>query len=234
MAGVRVWDGATRLFHWSLAALVVFQYAIGDVDGLLFVVHIYVGYTILALVLYRAVWGFVGSPRSRFADFVRPPAEAMAHARALFAGRPPHHTGHNPLGGYMIVALILAILATCCAGLIAHDDDMAGPLAVWLIGPGENVFREVHAFLATVVIVLACLHVAGVVADRLLRPQDRIVQAMVTGVKPATEEAAAAEPPLVPARRAVLVAAPFVAAWIAAWASTDVDTLVFDDDDDDD
>lgn len=234
MTTVKVWDGATRLFHWCLAALVVFQFAIGDVDGFLFVVHIYVGYTILAFILYRITWGFVGSPRSRFSDFVAAPSVAIDHARALLKGRPPRHVGHNPLGGYMIVALILAILATCCFGLIAHDDDMAGPLAVWLIGPGENVFREYHAFFATVVIVLAGLHVVGVVADRLLRPQDKIVQAMVTGDKPVSAEEAAAEQPLAPSRRAILVAVPFVAAWLIAYAATNVDDLVSEDDDDDD
>ena len=226
MATVKVWDGATRLFHWCLAALVVFQYVIGDVDGFLFVVHIYVGYTILAFILYRITWGFVGSPRSRFSDFVAAPSVAIAHARALIKGRPPRHVGHNPLGGYMIVALIGAILATCCFGLIAHDDDMGGPLGAWLVGPGENIFREYHEFFATLVIVLAGLHVLGVVADRLLRPQDKIVQAMVTGDKPVSPEEAAAEPALAPSRRAILVAVPFVAAWLVAYAATNVDDLV--------
>jgi cytochrome b len=187
---------------------VLFQYIIGDVDGFLFVVHIYVGYTILMFVLFRMVWGFNGSPRSRFRDSVRPPSEALAHARDLLRGKPPRHVGHNPLGGYMIVAMIVAILLTCCAGLIAHDDDMAGPLAAWLVGPGENFFREVHEFLATVVIVLVGLHVAGVIADRLLRPGDRIVQAMVNGHKPGSVEEAAGEQPLAPTRRAVLTAHP--------------------------
>ena len=226
MATVKIWDGATRLFHWCLAALVIFQFIIGDIDGFLFVVHIYVGYTILAFILYRITWGFVGSPRSRFSDFVAAPSVAIDHARALLKGRPPRHVGHNPLGGYMIVALIVAILVTCCLGLVAHDDDMAGPLAALLVGPGENVFREFHGFFATVVIVLAGLHVVGVVADRLLRPQDKIVQAMVTGDKPVSAEEAAAELPLAPSRRAILVAVPFVAVWLAAIAVTSVDELV--------
>ena len=108
----------------------------------------------------------------------------------------------------------------------ANDDDMAGPLAVWLIGPGENVFREYHEFFATLVIVLAGLHVVGVIADRLLRPQDKIVQAMVSGDKPVSPEEAATEQPLAPSRRAILVAVPFVAAWLVAYAATNVDDLV--------
>ena len=73
MTTAKIWDGATRLFHWGLATLVVFQFAIGDVDGFLFVVHIYVGYTILTFVLFRVVWDFVVSPHSRFSDFVATP-----------------------------------------------------------------------------------------------------------------------------------------------------------------
>jgi cytochrome b len=227
MATVKVWDGATRLFHWCLAALVIFQFIIGDIDGFLFVLHIYVGYTILAFVLYRITWGFVGSPRSRFSDFVAAPSVALAHALALIKGHPPRHVGHNPLGGYMIVALIGAILATRCFG----------PLAVWLVGPGENIFCEYHEFFATLVIALAVLHVLGVVADRLLRPQDKVIQSMVTGDKPVSPEEAAAEPALAPSRRAILVAVPFVAAWLIAFAATNVDDLVSEEegeDDDDD
>lgn len=93
MATVKIWDGATRLFHWCLAALVIFQFIIGDIDGFLFVVHIYVGYTILAFILYRITWGFVGSPRSRFSDFVAAPCRAQPAGRLHDRGSDRCHPG---------------------------------------------------------------------------------------------------------------------------------------------
>lgn len=120
-----------RLFHWLLVALVVFSFITGKLGGYWLEWHMRSGAAILALLVFRIAWGFVGTDTARFAQFLRGPATALAYVRARMAGTPHRALGHNPLGGWMVVAM-LAILATQAFSGLFVDDEIAtqGPLAV--------------------------------------------------------------------------------------------------------
>src|SRR5262249_45928762 len=98
---LRVWDIPVRLFHWTLVALIVLSFATAQIGGNAMQYHEWSGFTILTLVLFRLLWGFVGSTHARFGAFLRSPRSALAYARSLRQGKPAFHAGHNPLGGWM-------------------------------------------------------------------------------------------------------------------------------------
>ncbi len=104
---IRVWDPVVRIGHWLLVALFAAAYATGEVESDL---HVYAGYGVLGIVVVRFVWGFVGTRYARFSGFLRGPRATFAYLRSFATGRPEHHVGHNPAGGWMIV-LLLAMLA---------------------------------------------------------------------------------------------------------------------------
>ena len=166
---VRVWDGFVRLFHWSLAALIAGTWLTADGPKLW---HERMGYAIAGLIAARLVWGFVGPRHARFGDFVHGPRSVLAYLRALRAGGEPRYLGHNPAGGAMIVALLLAVSGTALTGWLQTTD------AYW----GSEVMEEIHEALATLILVLAALHVAGVVVESL-RHRENLVLSMLTGTK---------------------------------------------------
>lgn len=164
-----VWDRFVRVFHWSLVACVALDFFALD-DGK--TVHQWLGYTATALVLARIVWGFIGSPHARFADFFPTPSRVAAHLRAIAGGQLPQHEGHNPLGALMMLALMAVVLSLGTTGFLLTTD------AFW----GDETMEEVHETLADVLIGLAALHaLAAIVMSRL--EHTNLVRAMITGVK---------------------------------------------------
>ena len=103
---VVVWDLPVRIFHWLLVLLVVISFTTGKLGGNWLAWHFRSGYVILTLVLFRIVWGLVGSPTARFSDFIRGPRRVIAYARSLFSGASMFHGGHNPLGGLMVLLML--------------------------------------------------------------------------------------------------------------------------------
>ncbi|MBK9083613.1 MAG: cytochrome b/b6 domain-containing protein [Rhizobiales bacterium] len=197
---VRVWDRFVRLFHWSLAASVAIALATGFVGGpRLLVAHLVAGVLAAALVVARLAWGFLGPRHARFADFVVGPGATIAHLRAALAGRPSHHLGHNPLGGAMVVALMLAVAALSLTGAVALGGALKeGPLAATITFATGRAAREAHEWIAFALIGLISLHLAGVVLESL-RTSENLAAAMITGDKRArgaTAPAIAARPTL--------------------------------------
>ncbi len=124
---IYVWDKFVRLFHWSLVLLVATSYLTGENDVWW---HPYSGYLIFILVVLRILWGFVGSRHARFSDFLRGPGTLLTYAKSMLAAKPKHYVGHNPLGGAMVVALLVTLLITTLSGmqLYAAKEDK-GPFA---------------------------------------------------------------------------------------------------------
>jgi cytochrome b len=183
---IRVWDLPTRAFHWTLVGLVVLGWITAEFEGAWFWTHLGVGYGVLALIVFRLAWGVLGTRHARFTDFVRPWPEVRDHGLALLRMSPPRHLGHNPLGGWMIVALLSLLFLLVATGLFAGDDGDTGPLASlgarlagsWL----PDALGEVHEGLHAVLWGLVGMHVAGVVVDSLLGGEN-LVRAMWTGKK---------------------------------------------------
>jgi cytochrome b len=205
MRRVEIWDLPTRVFHWSLAALVVLALVIGDDDaGIAFTLHAYASYGILFLLAFRIPWGLVGSPRSRFSDFVKSRREVLGHAKSLVLKlKAPRTVGHNPLGGWMIVALLIMVFLAAVTGLFAGDDEARGPYAGLLGGAGDAL-GKLHETLADLLIPLILLHLAGALVHWLLSG-DNVIRAMIDGGKQLEDSAAALEPPLVRPWRAIVV-----------------------------
>src|SRR5690348_14004321 len=109
---VLVWDLPTRVFHWALAILILLQYGTAQWHWLSMRWHVWFGYGTLALILFRVIWGFAGSQTSRFADFVRGPRRVSGYVRDLLAGRAQldgHSPGHNPLGSWSVLTMLLCL-----------------------------------------------------------------------------------------------------------------------------
>jgi len=179
---ILVWDLPTRLFHWSLVALVALAWATGEADGVLFTVHKIAGYGVLVAILFRLIWGFVGSPRSRFRDFVHPWPVVRDYAKGVLALRPRPTAGHNPLGGWMILLLIATLLGVVVTGLFAGDDGNNGPFFGMISAGLVDVLTETHEGLTGLLLALIAIHLAGVVVESVLLAQNLVV-AMWTGRK---------------------------------------------------
>ena len=113
-SSIQVWDMPVRVFHWSLVILFIIAYLTGDEDNN---VHIYCGYAVLALVLFRIVWGFVGTQYARFSDFVYSPREVFQYLKGLVNRNVKHYVGHNPAGGWMVITLLICLLVVTISGL---------------------------------------------------------------------------------------------------------------------
>jgi cytochrome b len=164
-ARVRVWDLPTRIFHWALAALVVFSFTTGKVGGAWMEWHLKSGYAVLTLLLFRLMWGIVGSTTSRFAHFVRGPRAAAAYARKLLATRAAGAFGHNPLGGWMIVLMLAAFLVQAVSGLFSDDEiSTQGPLAAKVSNAMVSRMSALHSYNEWVLVALAALHLLAIAA----------------------------------------------------------------------
>ena len=180
---VKVWDPLVRIFHWAL--VIAFFTAYFTEDDLL-KVHVWAGYTVLALVLWRLLWGVIGTRYARFTDFIYRPALVIEYMKSVVALRAKRYLGHNPAGGAMIIALLVSLLLATFSGLAVYGADQgAGPLAGWMAGmseSGEEVWEEIHEFFANLTLILVIAHVAGVAVSSLLH-RENLPRAMVTGYK---------------------------------------------------
>lgn len=160
---IPLWDAPVRLFHWALAALVVFSYATGKIGGSWLEWHMRSGYAILALLAFRMAWGIVGSETARFTSFLRGPRATLAYARGLVMRRAPSVFGHTPTGGWMIVAM-LAILAVQAGSGLFVDDEIAtqGPLAVKVSNAFVARMSALHSYNQWLIVAAVALHVAAI------------------------------------------------------------------------
>jgi cytochrome b len=175
---VLVWDIPTRIFHWTIVVLVALSWFSAD-QGFMRV-HLWSGLTLLALLLFRVLWGLLGSTTSRFTDFLHPPRKVMAylrgHEKSLYAG-------HNPAGGWMVAAMIGVLLAQALTGLFANDGlHFTGPLALWVSDDVSTRITGLHGTIFNIILVLIWLHVVAV-GFYLLVKNHNLVGAMLTGRK---------------------------------------------------
>jgi cytochrome b len=163
MRGAPLWDAPLRLFHWALAALVVFSYITAKLGGSWMEWHMRSGYSILTLLLFRIAWGFAGSGTARFTGFVRGPRAAIEYVRAWRAGRRPRVVGHNPLGGWMVLAFLAILLTQAVSGLFV-DDEIAtqGPLAVKVSNATVSRMSQVHDFNEWLIVGAVALHLLAI------------------------------------------------------------------------
>lgn len=183
---VPAWDLPTRLFKWALVATVASAWISNKIPAVSW--HVWNGYAVLVLVVFRLLWGVVGGSTARFSAFLRSPIATLRYGLALVAGREGHYLGHNPLGGWMVLLLLGLAGAIGLTGLMNADVDrygiIEGPLSAKLSDATFAIVHSLHHRLFDLLLIAVVLHV-GAVAFHSVFKKDRIVPAMVTGLKPA-------------------------------------------------
>ena len=204
---VQVWDPLVRVFHWTLVIAFAVAYLSGEGSLAL---HVWSGYAVGGLVLLRIVWGFIGTPHARFANFVFGPFASLRYLADLVRGRARRYVGHSPAGAAMVFALLLTLVLLVGSGLQLYAiDENAGPLAgittatagastaAPAVGEdddeaiadaaeggkaGEGWWKDVHEVLANLVLALVILHIGGVLLASFVH-KENLARAMVTGSK---------------------------------------------------
>ncbi len=201
---VLVWDLPTRLFHWLLVILVIISFVTAKIGGNAMQYHEWSGFTILTLLLFRLVWGFVGSRESRFVTFVHGPAAVFRYAVKILRPDSRHYLGHNPLGGWSIVAMLSALMVQAGTGLFANDDIVTeGPLYKWICKATSDWLTRVHKLNQEVIITLVAIHILAVVFYFFFK-RENLLKPMVIGFKPWS--GAVPEPTTGPTWKAALIA----------------------------
>jgi cytochrome b len=178
---VPVWDIPVRLFHWTLVLLIAFSWLSGEMDWMAW--HMYSGYAVLTLVLFRILWGFVGSTHARFGDFIYGPRALFGYIKTLPSRTAAKFAGHNPLGGLSVVLILLCVLAQAGTGLFANDDIInEGPLFKYVSKELSDWLTSIHKYNFNVLLALIGLHIAAVLYY-LIWKSENLVKPMFTGRK---------------------------------------------------
>ncbi|MBT4518780.1 MAG: cytochrome B [Halieaceae bacterium] len=177
---IKVWDPLIRVFHWSLVFFFILAYATED-DWM--TVHSYAGYCIAGLILFRLIWGVIGTRHARFTDFITTPSNVIGYMKQLPAGRAKRYIGHNPAGAAMIVVLLVSLSMTLFSGASLYATEGQGPLVgTFMASWSEDALEEVHEFFANFTLLMVVAHVMGVLLSSLLH-RENLVKSMITGRK---------------------------------------------------
>jgi cytochrome b len=202
---LRVWDLPVRIFHWALVALVVSQIVTVSIGGNAMEYHVLGGYAILSLVAFRIVWGLIGTRAARFTNFVRGPRAVLRYALSLNRADVEHHPGHNPLGGWSVMAMLASLVVQAVSGLFADDEIMTtGPLWKYVSEDTASLFNVIHEINALVLLTLICVHLAAILFY-LVRKKQNLIVPMFTGSKPVSGPDAESLRPLEGTLRAIVV-----------------------------
>ena len=183
-----VWDIPVRLFHWSLVGLVALCWFSAEQGGNWMTVHLWSGYTVLALLLFRILWGLWGSTSARFTDFVCGPYRTWCYARDLLRLNPPFYIGHNPLGGWSVVFLLAALFIQASTGLFANDDIfIEGPLYNWVSKDTSDWLTKIHKLNFNGLLALIGLHLSAILFYRVVK-RENLVLPMITGYKTVNDQ----------------------------------------------
>jgi len=218
---IRVWDLPTRLFHWLLATCVIGAFVtVKSGNPLWMEWHIKFGIVALALIAFRIIWGFVGPRYARFTQFIKSPATV----RQYISGNLPALPGHNPLGGWSVIAMLLAVGIQAFTGLFVSDDILyQGPFYNDVSGPTATIMRTIHGINEYVILFLVGLHLLAIILYTIRGK--KLISGMVTGDMPV----ALFEPDSKPARDglfvrlwalAIAVACGFCAWWLIVRATS--------------
>jgi cytochrome b len=189
MASIRVWDLPLRLFHWALVLLVACSFITGEFSSKLGIWaaqwHEFSGYAVLALLLFRLSWGFIGGTHARFASFLRGPQAVIHYLGELTGNRPAQQRlGHNPLGGWSVIAMLLCLAFQAGSGLFISDEDLGleGPLAKYIGSQTADWLKELHESNFVFLLLLIGMHLSAIAYYRFVKGEN-LVRPMITGSK---------------------------------------------------
>jgi cytochrome b len=211
-ATIAVWDWPVRIVHWSIVLLIPALYwsvNVGRMD-----IHVLLGQALLGLVIFRVLWGFIGSTTARFSHFIAGPAKILAYVRSFKLADKPEVLGHNPVGGVSTILLLTSLLTQASLGLFAQDVDAvsSGPLNHLVSWDSAVAMTGLHAIGFNVLLALIIAHIAAILAYRFLLAND-LISTMVSGYRRFKSPPAA--PKMASSGKAVVAA--IIAALIVAW-----------------
>ncbi len=212
---VRLWDLPLRLFHWSLVIAVLVAIVSAKVGGEWMTLHGQAGLVIVGLLVFRLIWGVVGSKHARFFNFAPSLSSVRAYLRGQWQGR-----GHNPLGALAVFLMLGLLLLQAIGGLFTDDEiSFTGPLAYLIESETAVRLTGWHHQLSDVVIAILVLHVVAIVVYRLFKKKN-LIKPMITGVEqiPVAQASQIAEE--VPVRPWVLALSLVFAISLTYWVST--------------
>lgn len=177
-----IWDLPTRLFHWTLASSFALAWLTSEGDRWRSI-HVFLGYLMLGLVVFRLIWGFAGSHFSRFSSFWFSPKEALDYLKQVVHGHAPRHVGHNPTGSLAIYILLAMSLVVGLTGVVTlGGDEQQGIAAGWLSFAQVQTLKQLHEFGAIAMLVVVAGHITGVVVESVLH-KENLARSMVNGIK---------------------------------------------------
>lgn len=177
---VKVWDLPTRFFHWAMVLLMALLWWSADAGEMQW--HQIFAYSLLVLIGFRLFWGFVGSDTARFSHFVHHPKVVLAYLNEVRSKGISVELGHNPMGGYMVIALISIISLQLVTGLFATDDVFTeGPLYSYVSSDTSAFLTWLHKLNFNLILLLSAVHVLAVIVHAL--KGDKLIGAMFSGYK---------------------------------------------------
>ncbi len=203
-ARTRIWDLPTRLFHWLLAALVIFSFTTGKLGGDWLTWHFRSGYVIASLLLFRLLWGFAGSRYARFSSFLPSPSRVWRMLRSTGSEVLPASAGHSAIGTLSVYALLIALAVQISTGVFTNDGSFTeGPWVKFVSSAISDRMSTVHYYNHWLVVGLTALHVAAIGFYLLVR-RDDLITPMITGDKLGLAAHAAEDGAAIQLRAAVL------------------------------
>lgn len=185
MKTIKVWDLPTRIFHWLLAIVFVFMIISGEQDSLM-EWHFYGGYLLAGLVVFRIIWGVLGTKYSKFKSFATSPNSVFSYLKSIFTKQHKHYVGHTPAGGYMIFVLLGLISIQILTGTATTDDIIwEGPFYSVLSSDITTLAGQVHHLLQNALQVIVGIHVLAIIYYKLIL-KESLAPAMLHGKKQIT------------------------------------------------
>lgn len=177
---IKVWDLPTRLFHWLLVILVAGLWLSAEVGEMEW--HQIFAYLLSSILIFRLIWGFIGSDTSRFVSFIQSPFNTLSYSKKMLKNGISPHLGHNPLGGYMVIALLLVLAVQIITGLFASDEVFTqGPLYSLVSDDTANQLTRWHKQNFNLLLVLIVIHIVAVLFH--IMKGDKLLGAMFTGYR---------------------------------------------------
>lgn len=186
-AHLKIWDLPTRIFHWLLVVSFIAAYVTNWLGVSYFTYHLWVGYFVVILLVFRILWGIVGTHHAQFINFVRHPIESLKYALHLTKGKAKSYPGHNPLGALMVLTLLLVLLLQAVTGLFSNDEIFnIGPLYGYVSHELSLQLTAIHKELFYWILGAVAIHVSAVLFYVFVK-RENLIKAMITGKKPARD-----------------------------------------------
>lgn len=180
---VKIWDLPTRLFHWSLVICLVVSWSSVELFDNAMQIHFYAGYSVLTLLVFRVLWGIIGSSTARFSQFISGWRRTLAYAHTLLKPRPNDNVGHNPVGGWSVIIMLTVLATQVATGLLSNNDLLdSGPLAHYISKELSDAISGIHQEIFNYLLAIIGIHIAAIFFYRYFK-HSNLISAMITGYK---------------------------------------------------